>query len=181
MINEALPTKSLCWIIRSGIYIILNSTDKRFFIGASSNALTSIADELTAAVKGIHNFINKADVPKLEVEFIQETEGKGVIEKRLLCKKFKREWEAKGYTDYKILEKGERSYIIKVELDQEDRLIKVYVGPKYRAEYQTKVLVGVFGKMDSCEEFIAKSYPNKRNVLEIVYADNALTEKYLKK
>lgn len=162
-------------IPQSGVYALINETDRKIYITYSNYIFGSLS-------RIIRELKNDMFVPKELVDNVDDLEFR-VLEQcwdlpnqKLRATFYMREFKKAGYTLFKEVKFVE--YTVRKTVGADWRKIyKNLVYVQLVANCNAKLTVAVFPKMEQAEEFIKKYYENGVN--RIVYGENQLSRDYL--
>lgn len=166
-------------LIQSGIYCFKNESDKKIYLGHSSNILNAIQKHLTQIKYGVHHLRDlQSDIDKCQFSIIETIEDTTVRLTRLAyyCDQYRSE----GYTlfnKYKGLKYTVRSGIEFINI--ETNLPKHYLSVSLINRNHDKIIVGLFNNDTELNEFIWMYYNEEYPIP--VYCNNKLTKLYYKK
>lgn len=155
------------------IYGLINNTDKRIFLGYSTNIVTALGRLINYS-----NNLFKDDLDKLELIVIEPIKNSNDL--RLKLKYWFKEYSNKGFLFYKK-PINLPSYKLRIDLMADFRNVKegnylCYV--KLISRRYRELTVGVFNTYGEAELFCKKYYINGQ-VNNIIYSNNKLSKEYL--
>lgn len=157
-----------------GIYGFFNSNDKRFYIGYSvnlPNALPQVIQRLESSNKVFNN-----DKPRIQFRLIEPILNKDALRMRhAYWVKF---YKGLGYLPYK--EPKVCNYKLRIDVVNETLgrgTGKYHFYVKLVSRGYRELVVGVFDNVLEMETFISDHYKEVNN---IIYSSNSLTNDYLK-
>jgi hypothetical protein len=161
--------KQLDELAISGLYAVVNETDRYVYVGFGSCILKSYA-KIVSEIK-LGTFRSKRmieDIDKLDFRVLEENND--YLSRFLRLTYWVDLYLSQGYTLYCDMKR------LKMELriipDYDNSLVKVVLQSSNK-----KRIVGIFNHTYEAEAFVAVNYPDP--FYNIVYADNKLTSDYL--
>jgi hypothetical protein len=160
------------------IYALINQKEQKIYLGYTTNlpgALARIIKDLKYSNNKLKN-----DLDKLTFGIIETiTDRKNL---RLRYKFHQNEYSNDGWMLYRKDNKLP-NYKLRIDVLGEDGLhttdhTKVFV--KLRTRGGSEVIIGVFSDFNDASEWAYNTYTDKSNISNIVYANNELTQEYLK-
>lgn len=155
------------------IYGFVNETDKRIYIGYSSNILNTLSRKLME-LKSSNNVI-KYDWDKLDFKIIEEIHSSNNL--RIRYEHWVKEYNKNGYQmyrEYKAVNYKLRIEVLHDVLMEGTRKYRFYV--KIVSRGSRELIVGIFDNKEDMDVFIELHY---KSIDYIIYANNNLTKEYL--
>lgn len=161
------------------VYGLVNDTDKRIYLGFTSNlplALSRIIKDLKYSNGKLKN-----DLDKLELIILESITDRNNL--RVRYRVHQTEYSNKGWMlyrrDNKLPNYKLRIDVVKASDGYIQKDYQVHIKLATRAGKE--LIVGAFSNYPDALEWANGAYEDKNNIINIVYADNELTKKYLNK
>lgn len=173
LINYLINYPEMC------IYGLINTKDRKIYLGYTSNLPLALA-RIVKDIKYSNNKLNK-DAGKLELCILETITDKKNL--RLRYKFHQNDYSNKGWLLYKRDTKLP-TYKLRIDImanSDGEWSKESLVGVKLITRGYKELTIGVFQRYEEAVEWSDAAYEDKENIVNIVYASNKLTEKFLDK